>query len=106
PYRDATTAGRERIGAVDALVVDATPERGRAERLFFDAGTGLLLKRRTETPTPLGAYVVETIFSDYRDVGGAKVPYAITIAQFDGGTIRTFTDVTHNRAVDDAVFKM
>lgn len=52
-------------------VVQVTPEGGAPAELWFDATTRLL--RRTVVPSSFG--VTSTVFSDYRTVGGVKLPF-------------------------------
>ena len=59
----------------DAYVVVGTPQGDRPERLFFDASTGLLIRKVTVDPTPAGNAPTQTDYDDYRDIGnGVKFP--------------------------------
>lgn len=108
-YAGMKTTGRERVGARDAYVVEAATPEGRTEHLFFDAQTGLLLRRTIFTYTMLGYDPTVIDFSDYRDVGGVKWPFTIQVSSIDNnhnGSTRKFTEVKQNVAVDDAKFEM
>ena len=100
--------GRGRVGERAAHVLIHSPAPGVTERLFFDAETGLLLRRLTLTETVLNPIPEQIDFEDYRDVDGVKVPFTITISNIDTffSSTRKFTDIKHNVAVDDAQFQM
>lgn len=68
----------EKIGDHDTWVV-STP----TARYWFDAGTGLLLRRVVYFDTSMGRIPEQTDFDDYRDVGGAKVPFLMRASLVD-----------------------
>lgn len=74
----------ETIGEHKAWVV-VTPKA----RFWFDADTGLLLRRIVYIDSSMGRMPEQTDFDDYRDVGGAKLPFMTRVAIVDpwfGGT--------------------
>jgi carboxyl-terminal processing protease len=87
-YASMTLKGKEEVGGAEAFVVTATPTDGPAVTLYFDAQTGLLLRRD------------RTYFEDYREVDGVKLPFRI---RDDFSTI-TLTEVRHNLPLEDARF--
>ncbi|HJQ33952.1 MAG TPA: S41 family peptidase [Pyrinomonadaceae bacterium] len=87
-YSSMTLKGKEEVGGAEAFVVTATPADGPAVTLYFDAQTGLLLRRD------------RTYFEDYREVDGVKLPFRI---RDDFSTI-TLTEVKHNLPLEDARF--
>lgn len=100
---DVKVAVDEPVGALPAHVIEG--KRGPlAERLFFDAREGLLLRRLTRVPTALGELVEEMRYEDYRVVDGVKLPF--TVRHNSGGELRTekFTTIQHNQPVDDKQF--
>ncbi|HEX8090011.1 MAG TPA: hypothetical protein VF762_14215, partial [Blastocatellia bacterium] len=102
-------AGKEKVGGRDAYVIRArTVEGNRAERLYFDAETGLLLRRVTFTDTMAGPYPEATDYEDYREVDGVKEPFTIRKNQLQGFEASTLklTEIKHNVTVDDAKFNM
>ena len=77
-YSKLTVAGVERVQDRDAYVVVADLQDDTPERLYFDRDTGLLLRKVTVLPTPLGAIPFEVNYGDYRDAGkGVKVPFVV-----------------------------
>jgi carboxyl-terminal processing protease len=87
-YTSMTLKGKEDVGGAEAYAVTATPADGHAVTLYFDARTGLLLRRD------------RTYFEDYREVDGVRLPFRI---RDDFSTI-TLTEVKHNMPLDDARF--
>ena len=80
---------------------------GKGERLYFDAQTGLLVRRITTTPTVVGLVPEQVDYEDYRDVDGLKVPFTIRVTTIDpsNSSTRKFTEIKLNVPVDDTKFK-
>ena len=100
--------GRDKVGDRDAIVLNAGIG-DRAERLFFDAENGLLLRRITYTRTMIGVIPEQTDFQDYRDVEGVKLPFTIVLATVDAGnpaSTRKFDEIKLNPPIDDSRFNM
>ena len=103
-----TVLGLEKVGDRDAYVVALTPRPQTTTKYFFDAQSGLLLRKLTTTSTMLAPLPEQIDYEDYRDVGGVKLPFLIRTSEGAAFVTRTrrFTDVQINSAVDDAIFKM
>ena len=74
---------RATVQGKDAVAVTATTTRGAVHMLFFDGASGLLLRRYSERPTPIGPLPEEFDFADYREVNGVQVPHVITWSRAD-----------------------
>lgn len=101
--------GRDKIGDREVIVLNGRTADNRRERLFFDAETGLLLRRIRYMPTVLGVIPHQTDFGDYRDVEGVKLPFSATVAAVEIGNpiaTRKYTEIKLNAAVDDSKFNM
>ncbi len=103
-----TVLGLEKLGDRDAYVVSVTARPQTTTKYFFDAQTGLLLRKLTTTSTLLAPLPEQIDYEDYRDVGGVKFPFTIRTSEGAAFVTRTrkFTEVKINISVDDAVFKM
>lgn len=99
---------KDKIGDRDVIVVNATTANNRREQLFFDAETGLLLRRISYMETPIGVIPNQIDFEDYRDVDGVKVPFTVRVLSVEPGLVSTrkYTEIKLNVPVDDAKFKM
>ena len=97
--------GAEKIGdRIYTVVESRSPKLVR--RLYFDAQTGLLYKTKLETSVDsFGISPAETIFEDYRDVNGVKVPFTI-IGITTADRIQTrISEMRANSSIDPVKFE-
>jgi carboxyl-terminal processing protease len=87
-YPKMSLVGREQVGEAEAVVIEATPERGYPTKLYFDTRTGLLVRQDS------------VFYEDYREVDGVRVPFRTRSPLI---TIK-LKEVKHNVPVDDAAF--
>lgn len=105
-FKKLSVAGRENWNGHDTLVlrgVAASDEHG--ERLWFDAKSGLLLRRDVYTKTLLGSIPDESDYEDYRDVKGVKIPFTVRRTSQWMNLTRKVDEIVQNPTIDDAVFK-
>jgi photosynthetic reaction center cytochrome c subunit len=77
-YSRIEVQGLEKVNGRDAYLVVGFPQADSPERLYFDASTGLLLRKTTTLATPFGSSPFEVDYDDYRDSGsGVKMPFWI-----------------------------
>ncbi len=108
PASQMTVLGTEKIGERETYVVTEIADSRTTKKFYFDVRTGLLLRRVTVTETMLSPLQEQADFEDYRDVNGVKLPFTIRtseLAAFATAT-RRFTEIRHDAAVDDALFKL
>ena len=87
-YPKMSLKGEEKNVGDDLYVVEATPTTGLPATLYFDAKSGLLVRRD------------RTYFEDYREVDGVRVPFTVR----DDFSVVRLTEVKHNQPIDDARF--
>lgn len=87
-YPSMKLKGKEEVGGAEAHVVEATTPSGARTTLYFDARTGLLVRRD------------RTYFEDFREVDGRLLPFRVR----DDFSIITYGEVRHNVPVEDARF--
>lgn len=92
------------VGDRAAFAMVVTPPEGHPETFYFDAITGLLLRRDYLLDSPGGAIAFETYYDDYRVVDGIKLPFALRRVGPDGVVILRYTEIRHNVELDDARF--
>ena len=100
---------RDKLNDKDVYVLDGQTTDGRRMRLYFDATTGLLLRRMTVLSTMIAMIPDQVDFEDYRDVEGVKFAFIGRSATTEAGnpiSTRTFTEVKVNAPVDESKFKM
>lgn len=97
--------GTQKVGERDAYVVEQVTD-AKTERYYFDAQTGLLLRKIAIKETVLMPIPEQIDFEDYRDVDGVKIPFTIrysAIDTYDSWT-RKFTEIKRNVVVADTLF--
>ncbi len=97
--------GTEKIDGHDTYIVMAWWPAGGADRIYFDAQSGLLLRISHRIESPLGALPLQTDFDDYRDVSGMKIPFKVRVSRVNGPTTYTWQQMHANVPVDDAQFE-
>jgi hypothetical protein len=104
-YPKMTVVGREKVGAREAFVVSATPEAGEPTRLYFDVESGLLLRQILTRHGPQGPAQIDTTFEDYRPIDGVKRAHLIRQANPQFAAVLRITEIKHNVALDDGIFR-
>ncbi len=96
---------KTKIGDREVNVIRTTRNKKRVT-LFFDATTGLLVRKQELTPMYLGNIPEQIDYEDYRDVDGVKIPTTIRFSSIYGQTtgVRKLTEVKHNVTIDEALF--
>jgi hypothetical protein len=97
--------GKTNVGDRDAFQVMVRAD-GMRVQLFFDAQTGLLIRRRDMSSTVVGSFPEQIDYEDYRDVDSVKLPFTIRYTPPDpsAGNTLQFKEITHNVPVDEARF--
>jgi len=100
---------KDKIGDRDVYIIDSTTTENRRMRLYFDATSGLLLRRTTTMPTIIGIIPDQIDLEDYREADGLKFPFTARAATLELGnptSTRTFTELKLNVPVDESKFNM
>ena len=93
-------AGKAAIDGRDSNVVELIKDGVRV-KLFFDASTGLILKRERETTDG----TEEVFYSDYRGIDRVMEPFSIRIKRGSADFSIAIEKVEHNRSPDLAAFR-
>ena len=100
---------KEKLEDKDYIVLEQTLADGHKTTLFLDPATYLPYKSVTKSLDPMAGSEVESesFLSDYRKVGGLMVAYSTRVMSKGEEVQRlTFTGVTYNSNLDDALFLM
>jgi hypothetical protein len=100
---------KDKLGDRDVYIVDGTTTDNRRMRLYFDATSGLLLRRTTTMSTIVGIIPDQIDLEDYREADGLKFPFIGRAATLEVGnpiSTRTFTELKLNVPVDESKFNM
>jgi len=92
--------GQDRL----VYVVQGTGPRGMLATLYFDQKSGLLSRLVRYGKTQIGRVPTQIDYSDYRDVGGIKMPFHMTFAWLDGRDAIQLSEIQTNVPIDDAKF--
>lgn len=95
---------RETVGEHTAWVVEAAPEQGRPQQMWFDTESGLLLKTQSERPTPEGPVSLTVTQEDYRSADGILIPRLIHQRTPQFTLVIRFLQVEHNVPIADSKF--
>ena len=101
---EAKVQGAEKVGEHNAYLVVGQREGKPPLQLYFDEGSGLLVRLVRYGETPLGRMPTQIDYEDYRDAGGVKVPFRWTLARPGGRFTIQVSEVKENVPVDDAKF--
>ena len=88
------------VDGKDAYVLELSNEEGASTKEYFDAETGLKLKK--EIASPSGPQT--TSYSDYKEVNGVKFPYSMTVSSQVDIPFKV-TDIKINSGLKDDDFK-
>jgi hypothetical protein len=110
-YTGLVVTGLESVNGRDALVLMGVPRGDNPEKLYFDAQSGLLLRKTTYLTTQTGGSPFRKNFDDYRPSGaGVKAPFTIVLDPagprmllWPTATLRV-TGIEENVPIDDAKF--
>ena len=98
-------SGKDKVGGRDAYVLVLTPKSGSTSRQFIDAETFLPLRAIIKMELPqIGEVEQTTEFSDYREVDGVKIPFAVRATSSVQSSSIVISKVEHNTKIDDALF--
>jgi hypothetical protein len=103
-YPRTVLKGKENVGGQEANVIEATADDGLTERWYFAAQTGLLVRSDTPYVTDDGTSFVQTLYEDYREVDGVKIPFVWRQTSPDFDYLITFTEIQNNVPIDDSKF--
>lgn len=103
-FPKAELAGEETVGGRKAYVLKLTTAAGKLVTHYYDAETFYLLRDMGIRETPQGAMEITADFSDYREVGGIKVPFRINQVMPMAEIVITISEMQNNIAIPDSQF--
>ncbi len=102
----AETQGAADVDGKPAWKVLVTPKRGGAQTFYFDQASALIVKLETTARTPAGDIPVGIFFSDYRDVGGVRMPHRVRQVAASQELVSTLQSVTLNAEIPAGQFDL
>ncbi len=99
--------GKEDLEGTEVYKLKVTMKSGRVVYIYLDTDSCIELKQSTTLNYQGTEYLVETIFGDYKEVGGIMMPHSIE-TRINGQTQAQITieKVEFNIEIDDSLFKM
>src|ERR1051325_11072271 len=100
---------KDKLGDRDVYIIDGTTTDNQRLRLYFDANSGLLLRRTTIMSTIVGIIPDQVDLEDYREADGLKFPFTARAATLELGnttSTRHVTELKLNVPVDESKFNM
>ena len=94
----------DRVDGREVYTLQGTTAGNVRERLYFDVATGYLVRRTVATPTVIGNFVYQVDYSDYRDLGGVKLPATVHYSVPHISWTRKILEVKTNVPVADTEF--
>ncbi len=98
--------GVEKIDGADAYAVEVTLPTGTKYTQYFDAKSGLYIRKNQVAQTPQGEMVMATEYGDYQEVEGVKFPFEVKLP-LGGGMkmVQKVQNVEVNPDISEDAFK-
>ena len=98
---------KDTIDGHETWAVGSQLDEHTRQRVWFDANTGLAVRRVITIDSPVGRIPTQTDFDDYRDVNGVKVPFTVKVSSVNGGqnATRKYTSIELGKPVDEKLFE-
>ena len=103
-FPNARTTGKEKINGKDSYVVEAKTAEDQERQLYFDVGTGLLMRIVRFDPSPFGPIPDAVDYADYRQLDGIQVPFTISHLRPDYSLMDKFTEIEQNSPIGANTF--
>jgi len=92
------------VGDKDVQVVEGIGAGRTRTKLFFDLETGLLVRQLRYVTTVIGTNPYQVDYSDYRDVGGVKLPHQWTVTWTNGQSVWRVNEIQVDAAIPASRF--
>jgi hypothetical protein len=104
-YAALNVRGKGNLEGKVVYILEAVPTGGTPETLFFDVGSGLLVRQDVQRPAFEGNVTMETYYEDYREIDGIKVPFQWRQFTPVYNLTIQFQQVQHNVPVEEGEFR-
>lgn len=103
-YRSAECTGVEAVDSINCFRVVMTPHAGKPETRFYDQFSGILLRVTRVVTTPMGEFLSESRYANYRVVDGISWPHSFNQSLFQQTLMSRIESVTLNAAIPESRF--
>jgi len=94
------------VGNRDTVMISGLRPGQPPVEMYFDVQSGLLVRMVRYAQSPLGMNPTQVDYSDYRDIGGVKMPFAWTSATPSGRFTIEIERAKANASIPDNRFQM
>jgi serine/threonine protein kinase len=98
--------GTETIAGRSAHIVEATSDDDKTAKMYFDKGSGLLVRDEIMREGLEGLSSTETTYEDYTKIDGIYIPLTLRQKNSLLNFVVKIKEVKHNVAIDDSKFNM
>ena len=98
---------RVQVKGKDTYIVRAIPREAPATTYLVDVESGLTVQSLTVHKTALGLIGQRTLYEDYRDIEGVKIPFRWTVESpnpISGDVVLQYNTIETHLTVDDQLF--
>ncbi len=103
-YTRAEYVGPDSVGGAPVYKVVMTPQSGQPETMYFDQGSGLLVKMESVFKHQMGDLPIEAVLEDYRDVDGILIPFVTRLNIMGQERTMKMNDIRQNIDIPDSLF--
>ncbi len=104
-YSKIDFGGLDNLNGRMVNVLVGTTAANMREVLYFDANTGLLVRRQSSSQTMFGRFPVQVDYMDYKAFGGVKLPTTIKYSMPNLMWTRRILNVKNNAPIDQNIYK-
>jgi photosynthetic reaction center cytochrome c subunit len=104
-FSNISVLGKAVLAGREAYVLEGTLGAGKPQRLYFDTGTGLLVRRDLEIDGPEGVSPLQMFYEDYREVDRILLPHVIRWLRPGFSLAFKYSEIQHDIPIDDAKFR-
>ncbi|MBL4659416.1 MAG: serine hydrolase [Alcanivoracaceae bacterium] len=105
-YKDIQVLGVDTINGKKTYILKLKGEKTLASTIFVDAETGDVIKQESKMLNPLlGSIAVTTIYENYHDIHGLRIPYKVTVKNdFNGTSTIELDSIDAGLSFDPSIF--
>ncbi len=105
-YPEVKTTAEATVNDRPVWVVEQKTKSGQVMKCSYDKETGLLIRIGMTVATPMGDIESVSDVSNYKDVGGVKVPHTTTVEQAGSKIVSEMTDIKVNTEIPAEKFAL
>ncbi len=105
-YSSIKCTGIENVEGKPCYILKMTTKEGMEITSYVDKSSGLIVKTSATMESPMGKIATESFLSDYRDVGGVKMPFNTTTKVMGQEISIVFSTIKINTKMPAGIFDL